>query len=509
MAPTSHKVCVLIQTAASISIESLSGTWTCHTPDQARAFAERFAARLGKRPEVFESGASWVKFEIDLGEFRLRGLDCLAPCLIVGDGDGIAGTIFTSFWQEVGARGKLPIFLCASESLLQQCREKIPAGRRLILSPRMIHGILDGANPRAFLGDLLHQQISRLLLSPFNVTKPVEGNMFFGRQHELRQLLEDDGSSYVVAGPSRIGKSSLLKQYQRELIRRRDPRLSRLYLIDFYDCSGCDADSVAQHIAFRIQEKQKTYTMTADKLCRFLKGQRQAHGGPLELVCDEVDEVCASDTFQLLAQSAKSGDVRLILCGRSPELLKLEFGTGSNACLRLQTLRPEPLDDVAARDLIRRPMADLGISLREESRLLEHICRVTGRLPHLLQYYGKHLVESAVEQSRDEVSMALVHCVESTYETLNFFVSPIHGLKDAGTKAIAVALLKDPRRQFTPEEIREVAIGLGQKPSIDEVYDNCNMLVMQNVLAWKDDQFHVACEGIRHFSRKAGLIRPV
>ena len=491
------------------SIAALSGNWNSHTTEQAKDLAERFTHRFGKRPESLESGPSWVKFKLDLNEFHLRGLHHLAPCLILGGDEGVAITVANAFWSDVGARGELPIFLCSSQVQFQRCRDQIPTGRRLILSPNMVGTLLETGNSRAYLSDLMRQQISRLLLSPYNLTQPAEGNMFFGRQHELMRLLDDDGSSYVIAGPSRIGKSSLLKQYKREIIRRRDPRLSRLHLIDFYDCPGTDADTVAHHIAFRIEERQRTYEMTADKLVRFFRGQCKLNGGPLELICDEVDEVCSSDAFQYLAQSAKAGDVRLILCGRSPNLLNLELGTGSNACLRLVTLRPQPLDEHAARDLLRRPMADLGITIRDETRLLEHVCRMTGRLPHLLQFYGKRLVELATERKLDEVTEELVQVVESNYETVNFFVSPVHELKDAGTQTIARALLNDSRQSFTPLEIARVATRLGQTKSADEIYDICNMLVMQNVLAWTDNNFHVACEGIRHFSRKAGLLKPV
>lgn len=496
----------MIPVTVTAPLQALAESWTSHSVERAKEFARRFAHSFGCRPEGLESGTSWLKFRIDLSELRLRGLNDLAPCLLVGGADTAAVPIVNSFWQTEGSRGGLPILFCASPSLFQLCQEKIPTGRRLILSQEMVRTVLEGESPRASLASLMRQQISRLLLSPFDFTHPTEGNMFFGRQSELRKLLEDEGTSYVIAGPGRIGKSSLLKQYKRTLALRRDPRLSRLHLIDFYDCPGVDAYSVAQHIAAGIGPRPETYEKTADRIVKVLRDLRHSYGGPVELLFDEVDEVCSSKTFQYLAQSVKAGDVRLIMCGRSPELLKFELGTDSNASFRLQKLRPTPLDEPAARELIRRPLTDLGIKIRDESELVDRVCRQTGRMPHLLQFYGKRLVEQASESGREEVDVALLEEIESNIETLGLFVSPIHELKDESVKSIAVALLNDSRTVFTPQDVTGLAAKLGQDRTADDVFDVCNLLVMQNVLAWRNDRFHVACEGIRYFSRKAGLL---
>jgi hypothetical protein len=494
-----------VQTEALI--ESLARPWTANVRDQALDLAQRFAQGLGVGPKQVTSGVHHFTFTIDLSSLYLRGTAGPVPVLLVGGDADAAIQVVERFWQEHGNGDELPVFLFASSAAWHVCRAKIPQGRRVVLSPAMLRRIIESQSPSDEFQQLIRDQVSRLLLSPFNITKPAIGNMFFGRQRELARLLEDDGQSYVVAGPSRIGKSSLLLRYKAELTLRHDPRAQRLYFVSFYDCPSHDPDVVAQHLAFRIDETKKGYEMTADRLVRYLKWRRQFDQGPLELLLDEIDDVCGSRAFQYLAQSAKDGDVRVVLCGRSAALLKLEFGGNSNAGLRLQTLRPEPLDESAAMELIRKPMRGLGIVLENEQVVLEHVLRMTGRFPHLLQFYGKHLVERAADSNKGSVGMSDIEAIEASFETVNFFVAPLHELRDARAKEIAKVVLRiNPAYSFS---CRDVVTYMRSSPiplSVDEVFDLCNLLVMQNVLSWRGDGFQIASAGLRHFSRKAGLL---
>lgn len=488
-------------------IESLSRPWTSHAREQAHDLAERFAHGMGVKLESATLGEGHFSFRLDLSSFYLRGLADPAPVLLIGGDVDKATRVVRDFWNEHGNRDAMPVFLFVSAEAHDRCRGQIPAGRRVVLEPGPFGELLESATARDEFHRIVREQISRLLLSPFNIIKPAFGNMFFGRQRELSRLMEDDGQSYVLAGPGRIGKSSLLLRYKNELIRNRDPRASRLHLISFYDCPNSDPDTVAQHLAFRIDDSKRTYDMTADRLVRFFRWRRHLDKGRLELLLDEIDGVCGSRAFQFLAQSAKDGDIRMVLCGRSAALLKLELSGDSNASLRLERLHPEPLDDGSAIALIRRPMHDLGIALQNEPAVLEHILRMTGRLPHLIQYYGKRLVERAAESHRYSVGMTDVEEVDASFETVNFFVAPVNELKDPKAKRVAKMILRwNPPGSFTCREaaahVRTQDVAL----TTDQMFDLCNLLVMQNILMWRGDGFQIASAGLRCFSQRIGIL---
>ena len=293
----------------------------------------------------------------------------------------------TTFWRDAGSKAAIPFVFCLSEESLLAARKVLPEQHALVLSSSNIVDILTSEDSRLVIKQHLRQQLARTRLNPYNFLRPAEGNMFFGRHGELGSLLRDRQSSFAIAGPSRIGKSSLLKRYVWELRRRHDPRRERIVLIDCYDCPDESSDSVARHIAVRMGETWGLRRAAHD-LPQLLKSRSQSLNGPVELLLDEVDGVCFSQAFNYLAEAARNGHVRLVLCGRA-NLLNMMHRQDCHLAQRLKLLQPEPLRPDVAQRLMTLPLGDLGFRLVDQDQLVEHFLTMTGRLPGLLQYYGR------------------------------------------------------------------------------------------------------------------------
>ena len=279
-----------------------------------------------------------------------------------------------------------------------------------------------------------------------------------------------------------------------------------------YDCPNSGEKTVVRHIATALEPSSKSQTLSPDRLSWFLRRVRmrlalsssleQRRAQPLELLLDEVDEVCDSPAFGRLADAAKSGLIRLIMCGRR-NLLRSALESNSPLAGRLTLLRPEPLSEKPVFDMIRKPMSDLGLRICNEHELLEHIYRMTGGLPHLVQFYCTNLVQLADKGESETVSFEHIREFEDRLETAQFFLSPVRGLHDASTRAIAKALLTDQRRGYAIEEIRQVAKDLGQDANSSRIRDVCIDLVIQNVLAWHGSGvYRIANEALRQFAQK-------
>jgi hypothetical protein len=77
------------------------------------------------------------------------------------------------------------------------------------------------------------RQLSLTFLSPFTLSGPVPFNRFFGRESELRQIIDGIGStSFALVGGRRIGKSSILHRLHEYELPLKD--FYSLYL----DCSN-------------------------------------------------------------------------------------------------------------------------------------------------------------------------------------------------------------------------------------------------------------------------------
>ncbi|HMG73142.1 MAG TPA: hypothetical protein VK582_06530 [Pyrinomonadaceae bacterium] len=207
----------------------------------------------------------------------------------------------------------LPFILTLSEGCYRQAKQLLPNDRCLILNPDQIVQVLRNAARKLILEYLL-QQIPKARLSPYNLLRPAEGGMFFGRRTEVARLINDEATSFAIAGPGRIGKTSLLQRYLVEMVRRRDPRSRYRFLINFFDCNDTYGDTVARFIAMHIASSATSHRMTAGGLLNFLN--YQSKDAPLDLLLDEVDLVCDSDAFKALGAAARLGYCRLVLSGR-------------------------------------------------------------------------------------------------------------------------------------------------------------------------------------------------
>jgi len=98
--------------------------------------------------------------------------------------------------------------------------------------PRFV--ILDAADQRSILTtssftsallDLVCKQLPISSLAPYQISAPVEGTGFFGRQSEISNVLGHSETNFTIAGVRRIGKTSLLREVKRQMLEQgEDPR---------------------------------------------------------------------------------------------------------------------------------------------------------------------------------------------------------------------------------------------------------------------------------------------
>ncbi|HKB35643.1 MAG TPA: hypothetical protein VKD72_04265 [Gemmataceae bacterium] len=392
----------------------LGATRPLPQPGNARTLIPLLAQRLHSTAEVIEDRGDPVRFQLDIPGIYLDGVGertrCLAAC---GDDDQTLASI-RKFWMTHGSAttGVVFVFCTSAGAHAHACRI-VPPGCGLVLAPHEVTGLLHHPDARPLLKRRLRERFSRRRLSLYNIGLPATDNRFFGRKRELAQLLENPITHFAIPGPARVGKSSLLQAYKASLVRLRDPRATRTHEIDFYALPDTRPDTVARHIAMTIKPSYRSSQVHAADLVQFFRfcsvqestQEKREKPEPLELLLDETDEVCGGEAFRYLGQAARHGLVRLILAGKK---CLYDYATRSDSVLggRVRVLRLESLDEPEARDLIRRPLEDLGLSLCEN--VIHRILAQSGRRPHLIQYYCQRLVELTVERSLDEITPALL-----------------------------------------------------------------------------------------------------
>ena len=487
----------------TLLIDRLAHGWTSSHAGLAYEFIQRWAAPLCQEADVIEIGENTAEFVTVLTDIRLRTMHQV-PCLLVG-GEADASKALQEFWTRFNSTHHIPFILTLSATAHDSAVKMLRSGRCLILSPNQIDKMLRSQFPLVELKQLLLRQVPRRALIPYNLLVPAEGGMFFGRQNELSRLRDEDFTSFAIAGPGRIGKTSLARYYQTERLRSRHPSSSRSFFISLYDADHLP-DRIARFIAMKIQSSRRSDRMLVKDLLNFLLYQNKHCGGPLQLILDEVDEDCEGEAFKVLGEAARSHFCRLILCGRG-NLLKMMLSSKSPLDCRLDLIQLEPLDTSSARDLLIKPIEDLGFKIEKPEGVTEEVLKLTGQMPHLVQLFGKKLVDHAISDKTETISTEQVELLKTDFYIAQFFLKSLNELANAEAKLVALALLSERQQSFSVPEIQAIAGQEGLHLDAASTNNICLELLVNNVLAWDNGSYRIANAGLPFYARKKDYLK--
>jgi DNA-binding winged helix-turn-helix (wHTH) protein len=239
---------------------------------------------------------------------------------------------------------------------------------------------------------------------PYVVGQWVRGAGFYGREDVLAAALEGPRNGLWLLGSRAIGKTSTLKQLE-HLAATGEPRR---YLPLFWDLQGSD-DPVRIHSDFRealadAEERLarldlRLADVEADDFLVSLGRLRRAaesRGLALLLLIDEAEELIhlqaqSPALLRRLRRAIQSPDgVRSVLASSSRlwRLAEQDHDTSPFLHGFAPPVYLGPLDDAAARRLVRQAQAEDGRALAIPDATVEEILRRCGNHPYLLQLLG-------------------------------------------------------------------------------------------------------------------------
>jgi hypothetical protein len=471
--------------------------WNSTHDSLAQELVQRLAFKLETQAEIRGCAENSLYFVLHLHDIRLRTMHEV-PCLFMGASSNVSEAL-NGFWKRHNTPHFVPFILTSSAFSYEQAAGYLSNGRCLVLSPEQLKLLLNASNSQHQLKLFLRQQVPRRTLIPYNIVKPAEGGMFFGREEELERLEEEDFTSFSIAGPGRIGKTSLLKNYQKRKVYSQNQRTLR-FEVSFYK-SDPNPDAAARFLAMEIWSSSRSSRMTAKDLVNFLRYMRSRHGKPLELLLDEVDDVCQGEAFKYLGEAAKMGLCRLVLCGKGV-LMKMMLNANSPLDCRMELLQLGPLNDDVARTLLLRPLTDLGFQISKEDQLLNDILRFTGRLPHLLQIIGKKLAEFAIKEGTETITPELLEKTKGDFLITQVFIKSLNDLDTPESRLVGLLLVEQGEGNISVSSIQALARSKGLELNAKQVWDVCIQLVINNVLVWNNGSYRLANEGLPFYARQ-------
>jgi starch synthase len=280
-----------------------------------------------------------------------------------------------------------------------QTRMRIHAMDVVVAGIADILQIIGSPNPGEALRSIVLRQMTTT--SPFVIVGPVPDAMFFGRERELREIIQYLGAerSVMVIGGRRIGKTSILAR----LYRVRLP--GEGFRVLYHDCSTIQ--DFQQFLSTFIREWRPDPPTKPIKTFGDLL-QSPPMDKPLVLLLDEADKLVPFDRssgwqlFNRLRDLTNSGQIKIVLSGE--RILREASHDDTSPLFNLFNeflLERLGFDDVS--ELVTRPFQQLEIKLVDKDAIVRRIYDITSGHPNVVQRLCRRLIERLNEKQKQGV----------------------------------------------------------------------------------------------------------
>jgi hypothetical protein len=328
-------------------------------------------------------------------------------------------------------------FLCFDEALL---KEVLTAERQV-----------------AKVEEIIKKGISLGRLNPYEADKPVQQpEMFFGREMEIRSILDNPGRDVAVIGARKIGKSSLLV-FLRDVISR---SISRVPV--FIDCSIVYApDKLAYELALQINPR-RAHRIQMSQVSQMVRAAFSIRREPFLLLLDETDRLISFARqngdwtfFETIRSLANDGVCQTVMTG-----YKVLFEAWQDRSTPLfNFVRPlylSVLSKESAKQLVTAPMKELGVDFRELP-LIEQLVKESGCHPSFLQFFCSELIGVLAERDTKIVTAAEFNAVREKQSYRQFVMKPFGSDNDFSLfeRWLVLSLAGAKRFEFSARDIMD------------------------------------------------------
>ena len=327
----------------------------------------------------------------------------------------------------------------------------------LCMDEILLKEVLTAERQVAKVEEVIKKSISIGRLNPYEADKPVQQpEMFFGRETDIRSILDNPGRDVAVIGARKIGKSSLLV-FLRDVVSR---SISRLPI--FIDCSIVyTPDKLASELASRINPR-RAHRIQMSQVNQMVRAAFSIRRDPYLLLLDETDRLISFARqngdwtfFETIRSLANEGICQTVMTG-----YKALFEAWQDRATPLfNFVRPlylSVLSKESARQLVIAPMRELGIEFREVS-LIDQLVKESGCHPSFLQFFCSELISILAERDTRIVTAAEFNAVRERQSYRQFVMKPFGSENDFSLleRWLVLSLAGANRFEFSAREIMD------------------------------------------------------
>ena len=365
-------------------------------------FLQLLDGTLGHKVKLHKEVLGYDLYLVDLSDWKLRFSD-RTPLLIVKESDLAAmsardlaqGLTDLVRAQSLAERNTILIVQGPGDDLKQQLRATYQP--LLVLDEADVRAIRESRRPSGEFLDRLAPQLDLSLLTPYETSKPVTGSRFFGREFEVRRILQTSDSNFAIMGIRRIGKTSLMREIERQLKEQAQDAEGEesLERIIFMDCSAiASPNNFIQEVVRKLRPQELTRLSSKQYpifFPDFLERMSQRYGGPIIFFLDEFDKVLTwhyedDALLNALRASSNQGHSRYIV-GGFRDVMRAFSDLDSPLYNFARPIRLKEFSREQAAAMILGPLERLGVQFERRNDVVNRIFDETAGQPNLIQFY--------------------------------------------------------------------------------------------------------------------------
>jgi hypothetical protein len=301
----------------------------------------------------------------------------------------------------------------------------------IVAGKQEITELANAPDPAAQLRTFLLKHMNPVHVSPFLITGPASGDIFFGRESELREITAHaETASYALLGGRKIGKTSILLR----LDQLRLPIAGLLPLRFHCQVTGKHNPSREEFLSL-VTKAWLPAIEDVEPPESFLELRNRLPGHkPIVFLIDEADKLIPADRqtgwrlFGELRALAQSPERRCQFVFAGERTLR-DAIVDDSTCPLFNFANPLFLKGLApneVHELITQPMQALEIELADKNVMTRRIFELTAGHPNIVQRLGQRLVRLVAEKPKrcitlDDLSTVINDPDFQTKDFLNVF----------------------------------------------------------------------------------------
>lgn len=308
---------------------------------------------------------------------------------------------------------------------------------------RRIAASTDRFRHRVFMRPVL-QQVDLIVVSPYVTTGPVPDTIFFGREEEIKTIVQTLHTKNIgIVGGRRIGKTSVLQKVYRTFM------LPASEYRPFY----ANYQAVTNYQAFFAHVRNNWGLQVAgeepERFHQLITQLYEEEEKTIVFLMDEMDALLRFDThhdellFKTFRALSEEGKCRFVFSGE--RILHGQLHDLASPMLNFCDALPlRYLDPPNARRIVIEPMELMDIELVDAEDLVGRILGVSSCHPRIIQYLCDRLVRRIAREESRRVTPSHCQSVLDSGEFQAEFIETIWGQGDPLERTVTLVMAETP-----------------------------------------------------------------